>query len=101
MRAAVLVALKTMGLAVCALMAFQGRPPVIAQTVQDAEINALNQHLAHTDGQIDADEKRLRDIELQVSEAQGEARMAFIILGLITSGSLILQIKKVEREAKA
>jgi hypothetical protein len=92
-RTAILVSLKIAALAVCLMFAFQGKPPAGAQTVQDTQISELNTHLAHTDGVVDADEKRLRDIELQMSEMQGEARAAFVILGLLTSGSIFLQIK--------
>lgn len=97
---ALLLVLKAMALTVCLAMAFQGRPPAGAQTtVQDMQIQELNGHLAHTDGIVDADEKRLRDIELQMSEMQGEARAAFIILGLLTSGSIVLQIRVKKKDA--
>jgi hypothetical protein len=91
--------LKASALAVCALMVLQGRPPMGAQTVQDTQIAELNGHLAHTDGIVDADEKRLRDIELQMSEMQGEARAAFLIIGLLSGGSIVLQIRVKKKDA--
>jgi hypothetical protein len=92
--------LKFGALGICLLMALQGKPPADAQaqTVQDAEISGLNTHLSHTDGVVDADEKRLRDIELQMSEMQGEERAAFIFLSLLTGGSLVLQVKVKRKE---
>ena len=95
----VLLLLKATALLVCLLMAFQGHPPAAGQTVQDTVISELNGHLAHTDGVVDADEKRLRDIELQMSEMQGEARAAFVILGLLSGGSIVLQIRVKRKEA--
>jgi hypothetical protein len=93
--------LKFAALSICVVLALQGKPPADAQaqTVQDAEISGLNSHLSHTDGVVDADEKRLRDIELQMSEMQGEERAAFIFLSLLTGGSLVLQVKVKRKEA--
>jgi uncharacterized coiled-coil protein SlyX len=92
--------LKSSALAVCALMMFVGHPPMGAQTtVQETQITELNGHLAHTDGIVDADEKRLRDIELQMSEMQGEARAAFLIIGLLSGGSIVLQIRVKKKDA--
>src|ERR1700761_6367835 len=101
MRAFTLVTLKALAIAVCAVMIFQGHPPAVAQTqtVQDAEISGLNSHLSHTDGVVDADEKRSRDIELQMSEMQGEERAAFIFLSLLTGGSLVLQVRIKRKDA--
>jgi len=93
MRTATLVLLKSIAVAICVAFVMQGKPPAGAQTVQDTQIAELNSHLTHTDGIVDADEKRLRDIELQMSEMQGEERAAFAFLTLLTSGSLFLQIK--------
>jgi len=99
MRTAVIVMLKATALVVCLVYAFQGKPPAAAQSVQDHEIAELNQHLTHTDGIVDSDGKRLRDIELQIAEMQGEERAAFIILGLLTSGSIVLQIRVKKKDA--
>jgi len=99
MRTATLVLLKTLALAVCLMFVFQGKPPAKGQSVQDHEIAELNQHLTHTDGIVDSDGKRLRDIELQMAEMQGEERVAFLIVGALSGGSLILQIKIKRKDA--
>ena len=99
MRTATLVLLKAAAVAICLAFVLQGKPPAGAQTVQDTQIAELNSHLAHTDGIVDADEKRLRDIELQMSEMQGEERVAFVIIGLISAGSIVLQVKVKPKDA--
>lgn len=101
LRAITLTLLKALAITTCLAMAFQGHPPAVAQaqTVQDAQIQELNGHIAHTDGIVDADEKRLRDIELQMSEMQGEERAAFIFLSLLTGGSLVLQVRVKRKDA--
>ena len=97
-RPSLFAVLKISAVGICILMALQGKPPANGQTVQDTEIKELNGHLEHTDVIVADGQKRLRDIELQMAEMQGEERAAFLILGLLTSGSLALQIKVRKRD---
>ena len=105
----ILVAVRATALLTWLLLGTSGYPPARAQTrtdiwrsnadesatdrVQDQRIEELNEHLAHSDGIMDGADRRVRDIEMTMSEARGEARAAYLFLGLLTSGSIVLQVR--------
>ena len=94
------------------LMIFGGsHPPVVAQArngqmwitssedaVQDENIVQINKHLEHTDAVLEHEETRVQELDSQLSEMQGEERIAFIVLTALTGGSAFLQRKKAQAE---
>lgn len=100
--------LRMIAMAFSAVLALDGRhPPAHAQdqpmqqqwmisnedAVQDSSIASINKHLEHTDSQVDRAETRLQATESQLSEMQGEERIAFAVLTLLTGGSIAFQVK--------
>ena len=88
-----------LSLSICAALAGQ-YPPALAQSTtaedatQDANISAINKHLEATDANVLRQETALSLNAMQVAELQGEERVFFGVLGLLTSVSIIIQVKK-------
>lgn len=100
---------KAMFLSVCLFMAFGGHyPPAhaqLTQTVQipvitnedvrqDTNINMLNDHINATDARIQRESDILNKAALDIAGMQGEERIFGSVLGLLSSVSIGLQIKR-------
>jgi hypothetical protein len=94
----------------CGFLAFGGHyPPVLAQkpmqiqevpvltvedAVQDNNIKAMNDHLVSTDATVRLQWTAINKLVSDVSGMQGEERIIGVILGLISTGGIILQVRK-------
>lgn len=103
--------LKCMFIAICAMKTFGiGYPPSGAQTVdfrthfaplqtvedavQDNNIVAINEHLRTTDGHVDQQLVEIHKIASDVAGMQGENRIAYGVLSLIGTTSIVVSLKK-------
>lgn len=93
--------MRSLILAVCIYASLSGKyPPAHAQTTmsaedatQDANISALNKHIENTDANVLRQEAALSTNALAIAEMQGEERVFFSILGVLTSVSIVIQVK--------
>jgi hypothetical protein len=94
--------LRSVILAVCICASLAGKyPPAFAQSgmtpedaTQDANIAAINKHLESTDANVLRQETALNLNAMQIAELQGEERVFFGVLGVLTSISIVIQVKK-------
>jgi hypothetical protein len=89
-------------LIVCAYGSWSGiYPPAHAQAsimnaedaTQDANIAGLNKHIDNTDANVLRQEAALNINAMAVAELQGEVRVFFAVLGLLTGTSLVIQVR--------
>jgi hypothetical protein len=59
---------------------------------QDTNIDSINVHLSATDSRIQHDLELSNANSIAIAEMQGEERIFGAILGLLSSGSIILQV---------
>ena len=95
--------LKAVFIGVCLLFFFNGNhPPAIAQdepritvkdAIQDHDIASLNEHLRSTDIQVDQQRIQINANSLSIAESQGEQRAFTVVLGLLSTVSIVIQIK--------
>jgi hypothetical protein len=100
---------KSLFLSVCLFMAFGGHyPPAhaqLTQTVQipvitnedvrqDTNITMLNEHINATDVRVQRDADILQNAALDIAGMKGEERIFGSVLGLLSSVSIGLQIKR-------
>ena len=76
----------------CFSIVLQGKPPVHAQGPtehdlgQDRDIAAINRHLEFTDGQVNL-------LARQVDQITGGIEVFCWITGIITAGSIVVQVR--------
>lgn len=101
LRQAVCLLLRGAAVAVCVLACLSGHPPASAQAaqisaedaVQDSDIIAINRHLEATDARVSALSAEIDTSNQSISEMEGEQRVFFAVLGLLTSGSIFIQFR--------
>lgn len=96
------VSLKCAILGMCLFAAMDGKyPPVLAQqhemsaedATQDANITELNKHLENTDRNVSSLQSAGNSNALAIAEMQGEERVFFTILGILSGAGIVLQVK--------
>ena len=85
-------------LILCAWLAFGPKPAVQAQSaedrVQDTKIQQIDQHLSSSDATVDRLWTQVNAQGNAISEMQGEERIFFAILTLLTGGNFVFQVKR-------
>lgn len=85
--------------ALCLWMTAAPKPPVYAQAVsaedqvQNTKIEEINKHLESSDGVVDRLVTQVNAQGDALSELEGEERIFFAILTLITGGNFVFQAK--------
>lgn len=68
-------------------------PISVKDAIQDHDIAALNEHMRSTDATVEQHRIQINTNSLAIAEGQGEARASFFILGLLSTVSIVIQVR--------
>jgi len=97
-----MLALRLAILVISGIAALSGKYPPTASAqsaisaedaTQDANISSLNKHIESTDANVLRQETALNINAMAIAELQGEERVFFGILSILTGASIVIQVK--------
>jgi len=72
----------------------QSDPPAVRLAVLEQRANQIDTHLVATDATVQRLWTTVDALNNTISEMQGEERIAWGVIGLLSSGSMVLQFRK-------